>query len=66
MVVVIESSRFQLARLLARQHAERDAGFHTQILDQADHFDDPIQVFVGRIAPGSAHTETAGAILPGV
>ena len=63
MIVIIEPGSFQLARLLAGQHAQRDAGFHAQVLDQADHFDDPVEVLVGRIAPGRAHAETAGAVL---
>ena len=62
-VVIIEPGGFQFTRLLARQHAERDAGLHAEILDQADHFDDLVEVLVGRVTPGRAHAKTGGAIL---
>ena len=60
--VVIETGFFQAQGLLLRQHAQRNAAFQSDIFYRDNHVDDLIEVFIGGVAPGSAHAKTAGAI----
>ena len=59
-VVVIQTGFFQFFGLAVLQHAQRDAGFHAQRFDFADHVRDDFQFLLFRAAPGRAHAETGG------
>ena len=56
-VVVVEAGGAQAHALLARQHAQRDAGLQPQRLDLAHHLAHRVEVAVLGAAPGGAHAE---------
>jgi hypothetical protein len=64
-VVIVEAGGLELLRLAFLEHAQRDAGFHAQRLDRADHGRDAVEVLVLRAAPGGAHAEARGALVLG-
>ena len=65
MIVEVEPGVVQPRRLRRRQHAERHAGFHAEILDRAHHLADLVEIAVFRIAPRRGHAEAARAGIPG-
>jgi hypothetical protein len=60
-VVVIQPRLGQPPRLIARQHAERHAGFQPHRADARYHLDDRVHVAVLGLAPRGTHAETLAA-----
>src|SRR5512139_3737609 len=59
-IVVVESAILQPPRLIAAQHAERDASFHSKRLYALDHLADLVEIAVFRRAPCCTHAEARG------
>ena len=60
-VVVVETGGGEFLRLAGAEQAQRQAGFHAEVLDRAHHLDDAVEIAILRPAPGRAHAEAAGA-----
>ena len=65
MIISRQARRFQLFRLLAIDHAQRDAGLHAKGSHALDHLLDvsEIGLAAAHVAPGGAHAEAGAAVL---
>ena len=60
-VVIVEAAVLQPPRLIAGQHAERDAGLHPERLHALDHRADFVEIAIFGRAPRRAHAEARRA-----